>query len=84
MLRYYTVPLIGTGTDEDPIRPDVPAGTSWVGNAISSRRYLIATPVDLPPQADRTKREKRTQLEETAKGAGWRHEDVESWQVGGS
>lgn len=43
MQHYYIVPRVGTGTDDDPYRPDVPDGTSWVGLANGvNHSYLIA------------------------------------------
>lgn len=46
-MNYYTVARIGSGTDTDPYRPNVPTGISWVGNVGSDGGYLIATPSDL-------------------------------------
>lgn len=31
-MPFFTTPAIGTGTADDPIRPDVPEGTAWVGS----------------------------------------------------
>lgn len=33
-MPFYTVPMTGAGTDADPFRPDLPAGTSYVGTTI--------------------------------------------------
>ena len=44
-MKLLTVPAIGTGTDADPIRPDLPAGTSFVGHHDSkTNTYLVAVP----------------------------------------
>ena len=45
-MRYYRVPAIGTGIGDDPIRPDIPANTPWVGNP-AGLDFLIKTPKDL-------------------------------------
>ena len=46
-MRYYTLPAIGTGTTADPVRPPVPAGTSWAGSRAADGSFLIATPAAL-------------------------------------
>lgn len=44
-MKLLTVPAIGTGTDDDPIRPDLPAGTSFVGHHDpKTNTYLLAVP----------------------------------------
>lgn len=45
--RFYLAAAIGAGTEDDPVRPDVPAGTSWVGQRLPDGRYLVACPSDL-------------------------------------
>lgn len=54
-MNYYTLPKIGTGTSDDPFRPDIPDGTPFVGNVGNDGEYLIATPADLPTKTGRTK-----------------------------
>lgn len=77
---YYTLPRIGTGTDEDPFRPDVEPGTSWVG-APNGTDYLIATPSDLPAKTGRTKRLPRQALENAAHARGIQYADLMRWRV---
>lgn len=44
-MKYLTVPAIGTGTEADPIRTDLPAGTSYVGqHDPKTNTYLVAVP----------------------------------------
>ena len=44
-MKYLTVPAIGTGADDDPIRPDLPAGVSFVGqHDPKTGTYLVAVP----------------------------------------
>lgn len=46
-MYYYVLPKIGTGTNDDPYRPDVPVGISFVGNEIRDGVFLVGTPVKL-------------------------------------
>lgn len=81
-MRYYTVPRIGSGTDADPYRADVPAGVSWVG-CESGTEYLIATPADLGADtASRKRRLPEAALRAAAEAKGLRFEDVLTWRVG--
>jgi len=44
-MKLLTVPALGTGTEDDPIRPDLPAGTSYVGqHDAKTGTYLVAVP----------------------------------------
>lgn len=44
-MKIYTVATLGTGTDADPIRPDLPIGTSFVGcNDTKTNTYLVVVP----------------------------------------
>ena len=44
-MKLLTVPAIGTGTDDDPIRPDLPSGTSYVGqHDPKTNTYIVAVP----------------------------------------
>lgn len=80
-MRYYTVPTIGTGTYTDPYRPDLPTGTSWVGQDHPEGTYLIATPNALPAKAGRTERPPVAQLANEASRRGLDTADVEQWWV---
>lgn len=46
-MYYYTVDAIGSGTNLDPIRPDIPDGTPFVGCIGNDGGYLIVSTVDL-------------------------------------
>lgn len=83
-MNYYTLPTIGTGTSDDPFRPDIPGGTPFVGNNNVDGTYLIATPVDLGiDTSKRTKQLPRQALEATANARGLQYNDVAKWLVGG-
>jgi len=79
-MQYYTLPLIGTGTEADPYRPDVPDGTSWVGNT-DGTDCLIATPTDLPIAPGRTKQLPEQDLENACNARGIEYNDVLTWHV---
>lgn len=85
-MYYYTVDKIGSGTDIDPFRPNIPDGTPFVGNVGSDGNYLIATTVDLG--ADTTKRVKQLPyqaLQNACSAKGIPFTDVyNKWFVGGS
>lgn len=78
-MRYYTTPTIGVGTYDDPIRPDVPDGTSWVGQDNPDGTYLIATPTRLPAKTGR--RERPSLPEQEAARRGLALVDIERWFV---
>lgn len=82
-MYYYIVPRIGTGTNDDPYRPDVDAGTSFVGEVGTDGNYIIAT---LTPQSNKTG---RTQippiqaLQDACNTRGINYSDVvNKWSVG--
>lgn len=83
-MNYYTCPKIGSGTSTDPYRPDIPDGTSFVGNIGSDGGYLIATTVDLG--SDTTTRIKQLPiqaLQNTCNAKGLPFDDVyNKWSVG--
>lgn len=84
-MNYYTLPRIGTGTDADPYRPDIPNGTSFVGTIGSDGEYLIMTPVDLPVKANRIKQLPIQGLQNACNAKGIPFNDVYSkWFVGGN
>jgi hypothetical protein len=82
-MEYYTVKRIGSGTELDPYRPDLPEGVSFVGYE-KDGEYLIAVTKDLPEQAGRKKQLPRQALEATAKTKGLEYVKVAKWFVGGS
>jgi hypothetical protein len=85
-MYYYTVNKIGSGTDIDPYRPDIPDGTPFVGNIGSDGNYLIATQIDLG--ADTAKRVKQLPyqaLQNACNAKGIPFNDVYNvWKLGGS
>lgn len=82
-MEYYTVKTIGSGTELDPFRPDLPEGTSFVGQE-KDGEYLVAIVKVLPEQAGRKKQLPRQALEATAKAKGFTYDDVMKWNVGGN
>lgn len=82
-MYYYTVNRIGDGTEDNPFRPDLPAGTSFVGQE-QDGEYLVAIIKELPEQAGRKKQLPRQALEATAKEKGLKYDDVVTWFVGDS
>lgn len=46
-MNYYIVPSIGDGSEETPFRPDIPSGTSFVGNRSDDGTFIISTPEPL-------------------------------------
>lgn len=41
-MQYYSCSVAGDGTEENPYRPDVPAGTDYASNS-DGGRFIIAT-----------------------------------------
>jgi hypothetical protein len=76
-VNYYIVSKIGTGTSEDPIRPDIPEGYSFVGTDCSDGDYLIFTSTELPGKLSIPPQE----LETICNQKGINYEDVLKWKV---
>jgi hypothetical protein len=79
---YYVVKGIGTGADNDPIRPDVPDGITFVG-ITAKGYYLIASISDLPDSTNIKKQVTTAQIETNAISRGYTLAQVMSWFVGG-
>lgn len=81
-MNHYTVPRTGTGAAPGPnaYRPDLPAGTSWVGNTDGSD-YLVATDAEFPDTVQRKRRLPVQALTAAANARGFRYEDVLFWSV---
>lgn len=84
-MKYLTAPAIGSGTDADPIRPDLPDGTSFVGqHGPKSGTYIVAVPdgVTVAAKAGRmaltTARAKSDEID----ARSLRASDVDTWRVG--
>jgi hypothetical protein len=82
-MEFYTVKTIGSGTELDPFRPDLPEGTAFVGSE-KDGEYLVAVAKSLPEQMGWKKQLPRQALEATAKAKGLSYDDVMIWNVGGS
>jgi hypothetical protein len=82
-MYYYVVKAIGDGSDENPIRPNLPIGTSYVGISYKGY-YLVGLNEDLPDTADRKKQVTMQQIENAAISRGYTLDDVNKWFVGGS
>ena len=80
----YTVNKIGTGTESDPFRPDIPEGTPFVGNVGSDGEYIIGCPVELSETTKRKKQLPRQALENACNAKGLTYDDVSKWSVGGN
>jgi hypothetical protein len=78
---YYTVKRIGSGTELDPYRPDLPEGVSFVGYERDGE-YLVAVTKEMPEQVGRKKQLPRQALENAAHAKGIMYEDVAKWFVG--
>lgn len=84
-MNYYTLPKIGTGTRDDPFRPDIPNGTPFVGNVGNDGDYLIVTPADLPAKTGQVKQLPYQALQNACNAKGIPFDDVyNKWFVGGS
>lgn len=82
-MNYYTCPRIGTGTDTDPYRPDVPDGTNWVGQT-DGKDFLIATPKELPVAPGKVKQLPWQAVENATKARGIKFDDMKNkWWVAG-
>lgn len=85
-MNFYLVRRIGTGTGADPYRPDVPAGTSFVG-VEHQGVYLLGVEGELPPapagstrQGPFPRLDDRIQRAATARGRTI--DELNVWRVG--
>ena len=82
MTRYYTVPAIGTGRDDDPFRPDLPDDVRWFGHPHTDGTFLVAVPDDSPIVPTRNIiAVDDAQLDAEATRRGARPVDVRRWHV---
>lgn len=85
MMRYLTVPALGVGSDADPIRPDLPDGTSWVGqHDPATNTYLVAVPDStiVPAKAGRRSLTTPAARRSAIQARGLSESDVDQWRVG--
>jgi hypothetical protein len=83
-MYYYTVNKIGDGSHDNPFRPDLPEGTSFVGNMGSDGEYLVALPIELAETTKLKRQLPRQALENACVLKGLFYDDVTTWLVGGS
>lgn len=84
-MKYLTVPAIGTGTDDDPIRPDLPAGVSFVGqHDPKTSTYLVAVPdaATVDAKTGRTTLATRKAQSDEMAARKLSEGDVQTWRVG--
>ena len=84
-MKYLTVPAIGTGTDDDPIRPDLPAFVSFVGqHDPKTGTYLVAVPdaATVAAKAGRTTLSTRKSQTDAMSARALSEGDVQTWRVG--
>lgn len=82
-MNYYTVSIIGSGSEIDPFRPNIPDNISFVGQ-LNGIDYLIATPHDLSGWSQATYHMPRVALETICNARGLIYENVIEWNVGGN
>lgn len=81
-MYYYITPQIGSGTDIDPYRPDLDAGSDFVGEIGSDGNYIIATTVQQSVKAGRTLIPPVTSLQDACNTRGINYNDViNKWSV---
>ena len=84
-MKYLTVPAIGTGADDDPIRPDLPAGVSFVGqHDPKTGAYLVAVPdgATVAAKTGRTALSTRKAQTDAMAARSLRESDVQTWRIG--
>ncbi len=82
MPRYYTTPRIGTGTDRDPYRPDVPAGVEWAAH-VGAAECLVVTDAAIPGRAGQVELPEGAARTATLARLGLSAADVRGWLGGG-
>jgi hypothetical protein len=81
-MYYYVVNKIGTGTIDDPFRPDLDAGTSFVGNVGNDNKFIIATPTQQATKPGRLQLPPIQQLKDACTARGINFDDVlNKWMV---
>lgn len=84
-MKLLTVPAVGTGTEDDPIRPDLPAGVSFVGHHDArTGTYLVAVPdaAVVSVKAGRTALSTRKAQADAIAARELSEVAVNSWRVG--
>lgn len=80
-MYYYTVNKIGDGSEQNPFKPDLPEGESFVGHE-KDGEYIIAVTRELPVKAGRNIQLPRQALENAAKAKRLKYDNVTKWFVG--
>ena len=79
---WYMVKRIGTGTEDNPYRPDLPDGTSWLGQR-KGANYIIVTSTEILDGNGR-ERVMPAQIENALRGFDITREEVlQRWQLHG-
>lgn len=84
-MKLLTVPSLGTGTEDDPIRPALPVGTSFVGHHDpKTSTYLVAVPdaAIFSAKAGRTTLSTRKAQADAIAARELSEVAVNSWRVG--
>ena len=84
-MKLMTVPTLGAGTDDDPIRPDLPAVTSFVGHHdAKTNTYLVAVPdaAVVSAKARRTTLSTRKAQTDAMAARELSEATVNTWRVG--
>lgn len=76
-INYYTVSKIGTGTEEDSYRPDIPDGFSFVGVDCQDGDYFVFTNTELPGKIPISHKD----LKSVCEAKGIKHSDILKWKV---
>lgn len=84
-MKYFTVSALGAGTEDDPIRPDLPSGTSYVGqHDPKTNTYLVAVPdaAVVSAKAGRTALSTTRQKSDALTARNLSEATVNIWRVG--
>jgi hypothetical protein len=75
-MYYYVVNKTGTGVEGDEYRPDVDAGTSFVGNVGNDNKFIVATPTLQTVKPSRLQLPPIQQLQDACTARGISFDDV--------
>ncbi len=84
-MKLLTVPAVGIGADDDPIRPDLPAGVSFAGqHDPKTGTYLVAVPdgATVSAKTGRTALSTRKAQTDAMAARELSEAAVNSWRVG--
>lgn len=75
-MYYYIASQIGSGTDTDPYRPDLDAGSDYVGQLGTDGNYIVATTVQQSVKTGRTEIPPIVSLQNACSARGINYSDV--------